>query len=750
MDESTLAEQIWLGINSPLTGVRKAFEASWSVSREHYTDSGLQAYASTAANIARWGRGADPVIAWLTHAPYFMTPDGELPPGLWQTALTLQRSSNSCHLSALFASLRAIAQTNPDPDRLSAVTQLTHALMTQTTVSIHGRQTLEPSAAVGAFLASAPSLLAELSMDDLRQWVRFGVGTSDQRPDYLEAYFACQSPESVRFLKRLKPGMHLEQIIPSLVMLAQAMWGIKPTLEPLAGQADQTAVSAMAQDQASNTIWALAETLSDQAGISGWQRYVLRAMHLAAHQTRSRKLIADNWSPIQRLTVEWFEDCRVDYLTQCAWPGLKRLMQQCHPDARSDQCDSNVFSGVRHRLAVFSAAVIWQDPNRLPDTTQKALYEAFMRACHEQADTAQIAQLALTFATQTRHVKDQTATVFFENTVVDWRDDNRHLWLFIEDGDEEDTAPTPTQTEPTDDHTLPPQHYPEWDALLELERPDWVSVYARLHPSGQAHVIDQLLTVHAPLMKQLKQVMDAFKPQSRRRQRFIEQGTELDWDVALQAYTDFKLGHTPSPKIEQYHVPAQRDIAVHVLMDLSASLNDRREDNQTILQISQAAVALLAWVMSQLGDTFAISGFHSNTRHHVRFLHIKGYQEPWDDTVKARLAAIEPNYSTRLGAALRHAAASLRHRSEAKKLLLVLTDGQPSDVDVNVPDYLVADAHRAVTTLQEQGVFTWCMHLETASQDAVTQVFGHHVTVLSDVGRLPQALTQLFLKLTKS
>lgn len=51
----------------------------------------------------------------------------------------------------------------------------------------------------------------------------------------------------------------------------------------------------------------------------------------------------------------------------------------------------------------------------------------------------------------------------------------------------------------------------------------------------------------------------------------------------------------------------------------------------------------------------------------------------------ARLAAMQASYSTRMGAAMRHAAQTLGAQNADKKLLLVLTDGQPCDVDVNDP-----------------------------------------------------------------
>ena len=144
-----------------------------------------------------------------------------------------------------------------------------------------------------------------------------------------------------------------------------------------------------------------------------------------------------------------------------------------------------------------------------------------------------------------------------------------------------------------------------------------------------------------------------------------------------------------------------------LLLDLSQSLNEKaRGSEQTVLQLSQEAVSLLAWAVQQLGDPLAIAGFHSNTRHDVRYLHLKGFGERWGDDVKARLAAMQAGYSTRMGAAMRHAAHTLRTQQADKKLLLVLTDGQPSDIDVHDERLLIEDAHQAVRELDQQGIFS--------------------------------------------
>ena len=192
------------------------------------------------------------------------------------------------------------------------------------------------------------------------------------------------------------------------------------------------------------------------------------------------------------------------------------------------------------------------------------------------------------------------------------------------------------------------------------------------------------------------------------------------------------------------------DIAVMLLLDLSQSLNETVDvSGQTLLQLSREAVTLLGWSIEQLGDSFAIAGFHSNTRHEVRYLHIKGYGEVWDDAVKGRLAAMQAGYSTRMGAAMRHAAHTLERRQADKKLMLILTDGEPADVDVHDVRLLIEDAHKAVQELDRQGIYTYCINLDPKADEYVADIFGNQYAVIDNVHKLPEKLPQLFLALTK-
>jgi uncharacterized protein YegL len=486
--------------------------------------------------------------------------------------------------------------------------------------------------------------------------------------------------------------------------------------------------------------------------ITGLNRYRAVLAHMAGHRRWSKPQIADNWSPFQRLAVECFEDCRIETLAAREYPGLLSIFLALHPTPQEDACDATSQSCLRHRLAMMSRALLdanhpYQNPH-IHDFT--ARFNALMS--QGESSTREMAELALQFVARTRQQSDQYAKVWFEDTVVEYRDDNRHLWRFIENSDDEDFFEDLKQkrSEEREAEGLPPRLYPEWDYHSQSYRPDWVSVYDSLHAQGNGMEIDRLLEKHEALAKRLKRMLDLLKPQDKVRIRYQEEGSELDLDVAIRSLIDFKGGATPDPRINMSHRTNGRNLAVTLLLDLSQSLNEKvAGGEQTILELSQEAVSLLAWAIDHLGDPLSIAGFNSNTRHEVRYQHLKGFSEEWNDTVKARLAAMEAGYSTRMGAALRHAAHYLGARSADKKLLLVLTDGEPNDVDVHDARLLIEDARQAVKEIDQEGIFTYCINLDPQADAYVSDIFGRQYTVIDNIQRLPEKLPELFLSLTK-
>jgi nitric oxide reductase NorD protein len=433
------------------------------------------------------------------------------------------------------------------------------------------------------------------------------------------------------------------------------------------------------------------------------------------------------------------------------YPGLRRLFLALHPVPSEDACDPELESGVRHRLTMLSRAIL--DPQH---PYKNANIIEFAQRFHELmqqggAGTQEMADLAVSFVARTRRQSDQLPKTHFKDTEISYRDDNRHLWRFYEQSDDEEMFEEHRRKlEDEEIKGLPPRHYPEWDYNSQSYRPDWVSLYESLHPQGNPADIDRLLAKHAVLAKQLKKMLDMLKPQDKVRIRYQEEGSELDLDVALRSLIDFKGGSSPDPRINMSHRNDGRNIAVTVLLDLSESLNEKAAGSeQTILELSQEAVSLLGWAVQQLGDPFAISGFHSNTRHDVRFMHIKGFSEQWGDEVKGRLAAMEASYSTRMGAAMRHAAHYLEQQQADKKLMLILTDGEPADIDSKDGRILIEDARQAVQELDSKGIYAYCINLDPKADEYVRDIFGKQYTIIDKVAQLPEKLPQLFISLTK-
>lgn len=710
---------------------------------------GLADYLDGASLVCMIGRGVEPVLIYLQELPRIAERLGEdclelVSRSVWR----LSRTPNGAAIPVFMQSITGVTARLGSYELFELTIDLLMDFARRTSASIHGNQSATlPSPSLALLLERLPQLLGELSLSGLRRWIDYGLQHFLTHPERQKDYFSLQSPDSRAILQRERHGTLLVDHERPLELYLRALWQDGDLLIPYSTAFDQLRKPQPYYDALGIR---LPDAYDARAGISGLDRYRALLAHIAAHRRWSGSIVADNYSPFQRLAIDVFEDCRVEQLAIQAYPGLRPLWLALHPQPAEDACDPDRHSCIRHRLALFSRAVL--DPEhgyRNPDLLEfLERFQALLAQPRHRTEDA--AALAIAYIARTRRQSDLSPQVWFTDTEVDYRDDNRHLWRYIEAGDEEESFDEPPRRSIEEPDRLPPRHYPEWDYQGRHYRPDWVSLYESLHPSGEAASIDQLLAHHAGLAKRLHQLLERLKPQLAVRQRYQEDGSELDLDIAIRALTDLRAGRQPDPRINMHHRTDGRDIAVTLLLDLSESINQTPEGcSQSILELSQAAVALLGWAIEALGDEFAIAGFSSNSRHEVRYLHIKGFSEPWGTDVKARLAAMQAGWSTRMGAALRHAGHSLSHRKADKKLLLILSDGEPADIDETDPQRLIEDARKAVQELNATGIYSYCINLDPFADDYVGAIFGRHYSVIDCVERLPERLPQLFMSLTR-
>lgn len=732
--------------------IADVFEDCMREAQAALTAEGLDAYLEAGRFLGKMGRGVEPALIFLQEWPQVAGILGEAAlPALMNAVRAIWKSPNGKAITPFLQSLAAIARRLPTQEQLQHYLDLTLDYMERTSGSIHGIHKTYASPSLPDFFQQSPQLLSLLSIGGLRNWVNYGVRNYSHHPERQRDYFSLQSADSRAVLQRERHGTLLVDHTRALDLYLRGLWLDGDHLVPYS-----SAFSELRQPQPyfDKLGIRLPDVYDDRRGISGLDRYRAALAHMAAHRRWSTAIFADNYSPFQRLAIECLEDARVDALAMRTYPGLRRILLALHPAPVEGACNEQTQSCLRHRLALLSRALL-----DAPDTPSHGYcgpdLNTYVQRFHAllatgEASTAQIAELALSYVAKTRRQSDQSANTYFQDTEVDYRDDNRHLWKFHELSDDEEMFEEHRTSKQTEEiSALPPRHYPEWDYSSQSYRPDWVSLYEHLHPSGNAADIDRLLAKHSALAKRLQRLLDLLKPQNKVRVRYQEEGSELDLDVALRSFIDFKSGSTPDPRINMSHRTDGRSIAVMLLLDLSQSLNEKAAgSDQSILELSQEAVSLLGGAIEQLGDAFAIAGFHSNTRHDVRYLHIKGYGEHWGDEVKARLAAMQASYSTRMGAAMRHAAHYLGAQKADKKLMLVLTDGQPSDVDAADERLLIEDARQAVKEMGQQDIFSYCINLDPQADAYVGDIFGQRYTVIDHVNRLPEQLPKLFMALT--
>lgn len=744
-----LMRAYWAQIDTRFPQVEAVFEDVMAEALAVLTRKGIDTYLEAARIIGKLGRGVEPMLAFLEEWPSTAKAVGESAlPTVMALVQRMQKSPNGSAITFFLQTLAPVARRLHSQEQMQRYLDVTLDFMERTTGSIHGHHSTFPSPGLPDFFAQAPNLLNQLTLAGLKNWVEYGIRNYRTHPERQKDYFALQSADSRAVLQRERHGTLFMDIERKLDLYLRGLWDDAEQLVPYSTAFDELRKPIPYYDKLGMRV---PDVYDDAGGICGLDRYRATLAHMVGHRRWSEPQVADNWSPFQRMAVECFEDCRIETLLIREYPGLRRLFLALHPRPKEDACDPETTSCLRHRMTMLSRALLDPDHGYVDADLDDFVARFHVVMQQGESSTHEIAALALTYVAKTRRQSDQFAKVYFDGTVVDYRDDNRQLWKFIEEGDEEEAFDVERTIERSEEILgLPPRHYPEWDYNSQTYRPDWASVYEARHASGNPADIDRLLAKHSALAKQLKKMLDLLKPQDKVRIRYQEEGSELDLDVAIRSLIDFKSGAAPDPRINMSHRTDGRDIAVMLLLDLSESLNEKAAgSDQTILELSQEAVSLLAWAIEKLGDSFAIAGFHSNTRHDVRYLHIKGYGEHFNDEVKARLAAMEAGYSTRMGAAMRHAAHYLGARKADKKLMLILTDGMPSDVDAPDERLLIEDARQGVKELDQQGIFSYCISLDPRADEYVGDIFGRQFTVIDHIARLPERLPQLFMALTK-
>ena len=627
-----------------------------------------------------------------------------------------------------------------------------------------------------AVLERTQKIVSALTPNQFRSWVLAGLrSTGDDTLRQIQ-YFSFTDPESEKWFLHEAGDVVFTNLDRRLKLYLISLWNLRPPIRDLPAS---TSPLSLRRISITNGVVQVPEVFPGFHDEQAENIFRAGLAHAGAHLMYStKKFSLGELKPIQVALVSLLEDARVENLAIQAFPGLRELWLPFHVAKSSGP------KLVPLLLTRLARALIDSEYKDRDGWVQKGR-DMFFDAQNDMTDPAMSRRIGVLLGNDLGQLRAQ----FNAKTYVvepPYRDDNMGLWDFGDrQGQEEgndgifieamrtdqqeikDDSSSDQDSEESDDRdeqqysareSSDSEHresevavrYPEYDYLTGAERPNWTCAVEYFPDFGDAYKIDRTLERHNNLVNRITRLIQSAKVSLPERLHHQNIGESLDLDACINAVISRRMGEVPDPRIYSTTERKHRDLSVLVLLDISNSTNDKVQTAKTsVLELELQATSLLAYAMSELDDPFAIAAFCSDGKEDVHYYRIKNFDSPYDSSARAYLAGLHGKLSTRMGTAMRHAIKDLIAQRTHRRLLLVVSDGEPSDVDVEDQQYLVEDARKVVRSVSRLGIDTFCVGLDGSGDSYLHKIFGKkNVAVIDRLERLPERLPMLYFRLT--
>jgi hypothetical protein len=747
----------------------EALDSSYHEAQRVMSPRGLDNYLQGMRAMCSLNRGQDLVLTYVQEIPGVAREVGEdVVPDIVESMMKLASHTSGSVVTLILSTLPLAAQRLGDADVLRGYLTLLHQLAGK------APRGLRP------MMEAMDELLSKLTLGGLRRWAMWGAQAHQRDLDGQMAYFGLKSESSRSVLRKERRGTLFIDNQRKLNFYLRALWGRAFFMRPTAGDYEtRRGLKPFIEDFQVH----LPDAFDPFRGIDGMEIYRAAAAHAAAHMVYTSKPVsAEQLSQAQMRFIELFEDARVEYLAYSEFPGLRKLWLSFFT---VEPGEDDEFGEVHETMGLMlrTARAIMDPAYTDSAGFINAAAAAFRAELESDPHDPRISWMAgVNFYNRVV----EHATIPSVRVLSDWpipyRDDNRYFWDFAENLFETrgvDYLPAQQQSvrkhvsvmemvneinseleidnhqeiwvlatelfpyeddcettrsynelegvEPVSD----PYHYSEWDYHVQLSRPDWATVIERRQGRGDPEIMDGILEKHKPIASRIRRLIDAV------RRRGYEEGEELDLNAAVRAMVDIRRGIMPDPRINIRITRHVRDLAIVLLLDLSESTNEKIGELSEGDEGYEEQPSILDLTRESAG------------RHDVQYYRFKDFNRPYDEQAKSRMAGMRGGLSTRMGAALRHAGWHLAQESARKRLVLLVTDGEPADIDERDPQYLRHDAKKAVEDLAAQGIYSYCLTLDPNADRYVARIFGENqYSIVDKVERLPERLPNVFAALT--
>lgn len=340
-----------------------------------------------------------------------------------------------------------------------------------------------------------------------------------------------------------------------------------------------------------------------------------------------------------------------------------------------------------------------------------------------------------------------------------------NAWNALEDDDDEPddlqgseawaSAETPEQPLEAGDVAF---SYDEWDRELNDYRVGWSRVIEKKVRQGDRNFVELARSRYRGVISSIRHQFQLMKPENLTRINREIDGEDYDLNALIDYVVDKRADGQQSENIYTKRLRKQRDVAVSILLDQSSStartitrnpLQPYTHPGRRIIEIEKEGLVLMSEALEAVGDVYSINGFTSEGRRNVKYYVVKDFGEKYSEEIERRIGGITFQNNTRMGAAIRHAAAKLVRQESRTKLLIILTDGRPYDHDYGDARYAREDVREALTEAKTLGITPFCITIDRESESELRDLYGDvGYTIIDDVLSLPERMPNIYRRLT--
>jgi nitric oxide reductase NorD protein len=740
--------------------LRPLFRIAWDNLAGRFEADELEGWAAGVLALADVNAGPSCLVAFWEISRNHPTEEG-----IASLIVAAHTAANVCRHAGAQAAAATIISVAVARRILGAGPGLARWWRTMDDLALKAPESVEPAASRMGEILAAGNIYAFESF--VAAGLKLAAGDRHRRLEF----FTLQDELARRLVERASAGVGFTETERQTKAFVTSLWGRPPLLRSFpadTGQAPQRRAGI------AGPLIRMPEIYRGVQGEAAYTLYKAAAAHAQAHLVfGGPRFPVGALKPLQIALVTLVEDARIEMLAMRQLPGLRKLWSPYHVAVPAGVAAAPTLLA-RLARALFDRC--YEDEDSFV-AKGRGMFEARLPRLEDPAISREIGMLLGNDLGQMR--VQFNARIYVVEPV--YRDDGLGLWEFGDDapssGETLDLAVDAARVEQRDDPdrtslrpdvredesrvgrarpVAPDQRgiviakYPEWDRAHGVERPDWTTVREVAARSGDPRLVEEALERADVLRNRIRRLVRGVRVGRTIRLKRQLDGHDLDLDAVIDTGIALRLREEPDPRVFRTTTSRHRDLAVLLLLDISESTRDRLASGTSVLEVERLAVAVLAEAMSALGDPFSMLAFASNGRDDVEMTTVKGFDEPYDRACVGRLAALSSGLSTRLGTALRHAGELISHARSFRKLVIVLTDGEPSDIDVADPLDLVEDARRAAVGLRARGIDGFGVVLGSGAMNSAMRIFGRGNTMLVPrVEDLPARLSELYFRLAR-